>query len=529
MSQRYLSHRRAGTLNALPHKISLSHSLAIFLLKTLTAITHTPSCTSIKALGPARPPERSAGGRPWPGMAAARALPARPQHGRPSARAVQRARGGPPCPYPRWRPTPCLPCPAPNQDGGSGHHPGLLPALKMAPPHRLPPPTEWRRAAPTRPAPYPARGQSASRGAPGRQPREAGGPSPHQGDSSAGQWSAGAGEAGRAAPPFCESITRSGLARPAIAAPPLRSRRVVSVCNGRVSPARRRSGAAGSAAGPFLWCGSSRVEDPRRGWSDTCGGPAGAGGGGSHVGSPPALSRSSPRGRRGKRGGPSAPPRANRPRVRSAPPVPAGRARGSRPRRALGPPAWGAHGDPAGPGGGRRSRSAAGEGGGRGGGAGGAGAPGGVAGGDSRPRSLPLSGASAGGGGGGSRWIPFVTGFCSPKFRRREEGGQGFIAASPERRRYGCGPGPAPVCPAQLRKIKLPSARWDSGSFQSATFILSSVDSSLTTARRGLSAAEFALKRVFYQRISLENEFSVLLFSSLPWGFFFSDVVFCFF
>lgn len=218
--------------------------------------------------------------------------------------AAQRARGGPLCPYSKWRPKPCLRSPAPNQDGGSGRHPGLLPALKMAPPHRLPPPTEWRRASATRSAPYPARGQSSSGGESGRQPREAGGPSPpRQDDSSADQWNAGAGEAGRAAPPFCESITRSGLARPAIAAPPLRSRRVVSVCNGRVSPARRRAGAASGAAGPLLWCGSSRVEDPRRGWSDTCRGPTGAGGGGLMWGSPPPFpDLSPPRGRWGKCG-----------------------------------------------------------------------------------------------------------------------------------------------------------------------------------------------------------------------------------
>lgn len=47
-----------------------------------------------------------------------------------------------------------------------------------------------------------------------------------------------------------------------------------------------------------------------------------------------------------------------------------------------------------------------------------------------------------------------MTGFRSAKFRRREEGGQGSIAASPERRRYG--PGPAPVVPRNSGRENFP-------------------------------------------------------------------------
>lgn len=242
------------------------------------------------------------------------------------------------------------------------------------------------------------------------------------------------------------------------------------MCNGRVSPARRRAGAASGAAGPLPWCGSARVEDPRRRLGRYLWGAHGCGRGwrGGLVWGPPPLHVPLPTGGGGSGGGPGALPRASQPRVRSR--RTAGPDRGELrgpARRGSGGPArgeprgyWpgGAHGDPAGSGGGWRSGSAAGAGGGPGRGSAGAGrahlagrravihgrAP-------SHCLALPRVGA-----GGCSRWVPFVTGFRSPKFRRREEGGQGSIAASPERRRYGRGPGPAPVVPRNSRKENFP-------------------------------------------------------------------------
>lgn len=69
VSQRYLSPRPAGTFNVLPHKICLplSHPLVTFLLKTLIAITHTPSCTLSKPLAEGLTPKVGAADAPHPG------------------------------------------------------------------------------------------------------------------------------------------------------------------------------------------------------------------------------------------------------------------------------------------------------------------------------------------------------------------------------------------------------------------------------------------------------------------------------
>lgn len=120
MSQRDLmGDRPAGTFNVLPHKVSLSHPLVIFILKTLIAITHTPSCTLSNALGPARPPKGCAGGRPSPRDGGVARLPCPPptwRRGRatPRPRAAQRARGGTPLPVPKMAPNAVSPMPCPQ-------------------------------------------------------------------------------------------------------------------------------------------------------------------------------------------------------------------------------------------------------------------------------------------------------------------------------------------------------------------------------------------------------------------------------
>lgn len=173
----------------------------------------------------------------------------------------------------KMAPNAVIPCPAPNQDGGSVWHFGILPALKMAPPSRLPSPTESRRAPALCPAPHLACSQSASRGAPGRQPSEAGGPRPcYQDDISDSQWGVGAGEAGRAAPPFCESITRSGWVRSCYsgASTPFPTGLLRVQWTGESPPARASARAApcrgpgSSVAGPFPGCGGGG--EGGRGW-----------------------------------------------------------------------------------------------------------------------------------------------------------------------------------------------------------------------------------------------------------------------
>lgn len=64
-----------------------------------------------------------------------------------------------PLPVLKMAATAVLPCPAPNQDGGPVWHFGILPALKMAPPSRVPAPTQSRRTPARRPAPLPALSQ----------------------------------------------------------------------------------------------------------------------------------------------------------------------------------------------------------------------------------------------------------------------------------------------------------------------------------------------------------------------------------